>query len=174
MTKLSQWFWAFQITLGANTAMAMMAASHGPGRRSAFRPPGVVASHSRTPGARNSAEYFDITARPAASPAASHQPAPWLFGVRARQQRVIVQNRLAGASGIASMAPRHTVMVALYQSAARNAVRGLAPNALAKSPISQVLSPAARAGMRRTPRGVSPQISVPIRIHQAIIGGWSK
>src|SRR5205085_2955486 len=110
---------------------AIAAASHGPGRLSAPSPPGTSPSHRSTPGARNSAEYLESTPNPAAAPAASHQPVRPLAGpfvqACARQTRVIVQNRLAGTSGVASMPPRQTVSVALYQSAARKAVGSSAP-----------------------------------------------
>src|SRR5579859_887555 len=160
--------------LAEKTPAAIAAAAHGPGLRSSARPPGTATSQSSTPGARNRAEYFDITARPAARPAASHQAARRVRQNRASVQSVTDQNRLAGASGIASIPPRPTVRVALYQSAARKAVRPSAPSARASSPISQLETPLASTAATRTPSGVSPNNVSPARIHQAIIGGWSR
>src|SRR6185312_2562752 len=115
---------AFHTTFTAKIAAASAAAAQGPGLRSAARPPGTNSSQSSTPGARKRPEYLDSTARPAAAPAAGHQAALRLAQNLASAQSATVQKRLAGASGMASMPPRQTVKVALYQSAARKAVRG--------------------------------------------------
>ena len=76
--------------------------------------------------------------------------------------------------GSASMPPSATVRVALYQSAARYAVRaGRAQPAreIADQPGGRAVAPG--PGSSRTPSGVSPATTRPARIHQAIIGGWS-
>ena len=156
------------------TAHAISAAVQGHGLFSVRQPPGLKTSQRPIPGARKSAEYFESAASPAARPAASHQaraPGPL---VRARQESVSAQNRMFGASGTARMAPTATSTEALNQTAARTAVRWLVPNRMARSKTRKLASTDESTGSSRTPSGLSPAMVMPARIHQAIIGGWSK
>ncbi len=82
------------------------------------------------------------------------------------------QNRLAGTSGMARIAPAPTVRVALYSRAAISPVRR-EPSCCPRSNTSRLVSRLAITGSSRTPRALSPAILIPLQIHQATIGGWS-
>ncbi len=155
--------------LSENTAAATTSVSQGPGVASRRRRTGSTVSQISAPGARNRAEYFDRQARPAASPAASHQPGRSL--ARARQHRVAIQNGVVAASGTASTQPAPISRVAAVHQAARSAVRAPAPSWAARSKASRLAARLASTGTSRTPRGVSPKSARPAAIHQAIIGG---
>jgi hypothetical protein len=78
-----------------------------------------MSSQSTTPSPRNTAVYFEASASPASAPKASHQRPSPVACSRASAQREADQNRISGRSGVITMPPTPTNIVALNSAAAQ-------------------------------------------------------
>ena len=87
-------------------------------RSSQRRPSGRSSSQSPMPASSSAAVYLLSSASPAKTPAASHHhPLPPVT-IRAMAQRVAIQNRISGVSGVIRIPPAPKSSVAFSRSAA--------------------------------------------------------
>ncbi|ELR02630.1 hypothetical protein GMDG_08828 [Pseudogymnoascus destructans 20631-21] len=149
----------------------MTIAIHGYGLRSQRIRHGGTSKNASIAGAKNTAVYFDSSARPPNNPAASHQRLSLLCVNRTSDQTIASENGISATSGRMRDANRPYSGATSGISTARTTAPRSRVTRQTISPRSATAIHIASNPPKRAPKLVSPKIAVPNRTTQAIIGG---